>query len=420
MNKNNKIFPKLRFPEFTNDAGWEITTIGDLGSFYYGKSAPKWSLAEDAPTPCVRYGELYSKFDAIISDVTSRTNIDSKNLRFSKGGEILIPRVGEIAIDFAKNCSYLPLANIAIGEMISVFETKENPLFYTYYFRTLWKEFATVVEGQNVKNLYYVNLEPLVICKPQVPEQQKIAECLSSLDELIAASAEKLDALKEHKKGLMQNLFPAEGELTPKLRFPEFANGGEWEEKPLRTLAKKIVDKNIDGLITDVFTNSAIDGIVDQREYFDKDIANKNNLNNYFIVDIGDYVYNPRISNIAPVGPISKNKTMRKGAMSPLYTVFRFYNIKNEFFEYYFKSNHWYTSIKKAANTGARFDRMSITDSSFMDIPVLSPEQPEQQKIAECLSSLDEIIERQGELIDALKKHKRGLMQGLFPAPSGE
>lgn len=205
--------PRLRFPEFQEAPSWVPTTIGDLGSFYYGKSAPKWSLAPDAPTPCVRYGELYSTFGPIITETYSRTNIDPATLRFSKGGEILVPRVGEKPEDFGKCCCYLPLANIAIGEMISVFETDQDSLFYTYYFRKLYRQFAKVVEGQNVKNLYYVELEPIPLFRPSIPEQKRIAGCLRSLDELIAAETQKLDSLKVHKKALIQQLFPQVGEV---------------------------------------------------------------------------------------------------------------------------------------------------------------------------------------------------------------
>lgn len=205
--------PKLRFPEFRDTGAWEQTTIGKIGTFYYGKSAPKWSLEVDAPTPCVRYGELYNKFGAVITNTYSRTNIDPSNLRFSKGGEILVPRVGEKPEDFGKCCCYLPLKNIAIGEMISVFETVQNPLFYTYYFRNLYRQFAKVVEGQNVKNLYYVELEPLTICRPSLSEQKKIADCLSALDDRITPQVERLAALKIHRKGLMQQLFPMPDEV---------------------------------------------------------------------------------------------------------------------------------------------------------------------------------------------------------------
>jgi type I restriction enzyme S subunit len=206
-----------------------------------------------------------------------------------------------------------------------------------------------------------------------------------------------------------------EKKLKPELRFPEFLNAGEWEVKKLQTLADRVVKKNKDGKIDKVFTNSAAHGIVDQREYFDKDIANKSNLENYYIVESGDYVYNPRISTEAPVGPTSRNNIGQTGVMSPLYTVFRFKDKENQFFEYYFNSWHWFDTIRKASNTGARFDRMSITDSVFMAIPILYPMPKEQQKIASCLSSLDELIAAHKDKLDVLKDHKKGLLQNLFP-----
>ncbi len=206
-----------------------------------------------------------------------------------------------------------------------------------------------------------------------------------------------------------------EKKLIPKLRFPDFKNNGEWKEKALGNLAKRIILKNKDARIIKVLTNSAVYGIIDQREYFDKDIANKSNLENYYVVEDGDYVYNPRKSSEAPVGPTSKNKTGHTGVMSPLYTIFRFLNNENQFYEYYFISKHWYDSIRKASNTGARFDRMSITDSVFMKIPVLYTQPIEQQKIAACLSSLDELITIHSDKLEILKNHKKGLMQNLFP-----
>jgi type I restriction enzyme S subunit len=127
------------------------------------------------------------------------------------------------------------------------------------------------------------------------------------------------------------------GGLVPKLRFPEFWEAGEWENKPLGKLAKRCTQKNGQVKLSRVLTNSAEFGVVDQRDFFDKDIANPSNLEGYLVVEIGDYVYNPRISTTAPVGPISKNN-VATGVMSLLYTVFRFNNIHNDFYAYYFKT----------------------------------------------------------------------------------
>lgn len=199
--------------KFKNSEGndypkWKDGKIKDFGYFYYGKSAPKHSVVELGGTPCVRYGELYSTYNEYIKEVKSYNNIPINELKLSKGGEVLVPRVREDPLDFA-NCSYLPLENIAIGEMISVYNTEENGLFITYYFNaTMKKEFAKYVEGASVSNLYFTYLENIKISTPSsLEEQQKIADFLSSIDSKIESIEKELEGLKEFKKGLLQQMF---------------------------------------------------------------------------------------------------------------------------------------------------------------------------------------------------------------------
>ena len=408
--QKNKIVPELRFPEFVKDGEWKLTSIGEIGNFYYGKSAPKWSLSEEASTLCVRYGELYTKFDTIITEVKSRTNIEPSDLKFSKGGEILVPRVGERATDFAKNCCYLPYANIAIGEMISVFETKEFALFYTHYFRTLWREFAEVVEGQNVKNLYYINLEPIKIGKPSYEEQQKIADCLSSLDELITAHNDKLESLKNHKKGLLQNLFPQENQKIPNYRFPEFVNDGEWEEKKLERIGNPSMCKRIFkeettnnendipfykigtfGKLPDSFIPKEIYEDYKKRFSFPKKgdilISASGTIGRLVVYD-GEPAYF-QDSNIVWIDN-DENKVVNS---------FLFYS---------------YTLLSWQTSDGGIIQRLYNSDLKNMQI-VFPKNKIEQQKIADCLSVVDNLITAQTEKIEQLKAHKKGLMQGLFP-----
>lgn len=202
--------------------------------------------------------------------------------------------------------------------------------------------------------------------------------------------------------------------LVPRLRFPEFFDDQSWSFQSLGRLARRSTKKNTDGDITRVLTNSAEYGVIDQRDFFDKDIANQGNLEGYYIVEEGDYVYNPRISATAPVGPISKNR-IGLGVMSPLYTVFRFNNAQNDIYAHYFKSTHWHQYMRQASSTGARHDRMSITSDDFMGLPLPVSKPEEQQKIADCLSSLDDLIAAETQKLDTLKTHKKGLMQQLFP-----
>jgi len=202
--------------------------------------------------------------------------------------------------------------------------------------------------------------------------------------------------------------------LTPKLRFPEFKDGPDWEEVPLESLAKRLTARNADCGITRVLTNSAERGVLDQKDYFERDIVTAGGVDNYFVVERGDYVYNPRKSTIAPVGPISRNN-LDTGVMSPLYTVFRFNVDSTDFYEHYFKSTGWHDYLRNASSTGARHDRMAITAAAFMRMPVPQSSPAEHRKIATCLTSLDELIAAEARKLDAFRIHKKGLMQQLFP-----
>ena len=231
MSGNEKRVPKRRFKEFESAGEWEQRKLGEFGYFYYGKSAPKWSVTQDARTPCVRYGELYTKHLEKIDKIYSYTNIPKDNLKFSTGKEVLVPRVGEDPLDFA-NCSWLSIPNVAIGEMISVYNTEQNPLFTAYMFNALLKyEFAKRVEGGNVSNLYYAYLEDIHVSFPSIDEQEKIAKFLSDISNLITIHQRKLDKMKALKKAYLTDMFPAEGEHKPKLRFAGFTD--DWEQRKL-------------------------------------------------------------------------------------------------------------------------------------------------------------------------------------------
>lgn len=143
----------------------------------------------------------------------------------------------------------------------------------------------------------------------------------------------------------------------------------------------------------EVFTNSAEYGIISQRDFFDKDIANSENIDGYYIVEPNDFVYNPRISNLAPFGPIRRNKLEKSGAMSPLYYVFRTHGVDYGFLEYYFKTNGWHSFMHLNGNSGARSDRFAIRDNIFKEMPITMPQNVvEQQAIGNYFTNLDHLI----------------------------
>jgi type I restriction enzyme S subunit len=198
---------------------------------------------------------------------------------------------------------------------------------------------------------------------------------------------------------------------VPQLRFKEF--GGEWEQKKLGEISSKITKKNKDDSITNVLTNSATQGVVNQSDYFEREIANQNNLTGYYIVSLDDFIYNPRISVSAPVGPIKRNK-IAIGVMSPLYTVFHFNHGDNKFFEYFFETNFWHEYMQSVANTGARHDRMNITNTEFFNLPLPFPSLEEQTQIANFLTAIDERINQLTRKKELMTQYKQGVMQKIF------
>ena len=212
----------------------------------------------------------------------------------------------------------------------------------------------------------------------------------------------------------MANVSSSNGlEKRPKLRFPGFDE--PWNETPLSACFAKNIKKNADGSISNVICNSAKMGLIPQRDYFDKDIANSDNTNGYYIIEHDDFVYNPRKSSDAPYGPISRYAYSDAGIVSPLYLCFRAKgNVDTNFFEWYFHSSAWHRYIYMTGDSGARHDRVSIKDADFFSMPIRFPSAIEQKKIAAFLNTIERRITSQQLLIGSLKKYKRGLVFSVF------
>ena len=199
----------------------------------------------------------------------------------------------------------------------------------------------------------------------------------------------------------------------PKIRFKGYQE--DWEQRKLNEIADKVSEKNKDNEFSEPFTNSAEQGIISQKDYFDREIVNNENLNGYYIVRNDDFIYNPRISVTAPVGPINRNRLGRNGVMSPLYTVFRTHDIDNLYLEFYFKTTKWHRFMKLNGDSGARFDRFTISSTQFMEMPIPYPTLEEQQKIGEYFDSLDHLITLHQRKCEETKTLKKYMLQKMFP-----
>ena len=193
------------------------------------------------------------------------------------------------------------------------------------------------------------------------------------------------------------------------MRFPEFS--GEWECVPLSTYAKKITEKNKGNKIKNVLCNSATQGIVPQSEYFDREIANNENTDGYYVVRNQDFVYNPRKSVSAPYGPVNIYNGEDDGIISPLYLCMKIKGIDKNYLLHYFKSPAWYPYIYQNGDSGVRHDRVSIKDEVFLAMPVPVPNGDEQRKIAKFLDAINERIATQSKIIEELTALRSALTE---------
>ena len=236
--KKKAVVPCLRFPEFRDAGEWEVKRLGEVCDFLKGKGLPKKEITPAGSVPCVHYGELFTDYGEIIRRVKSFTNGDN-NYVLSEVDDVLMP-TSDVTPNGLAKASCIKQSSVVLGGDILVIRLNKEFVFGEYLSRLIRfreQEVFRYVSGTTVFHLYPDSISKLRVLLPRLPEQQKIADCLASLDDLIRAGEAQLVALKDHKKGLMQQLFPREGETTPRLRFPEFRDAGEWEVKRLGEVA---------------------------------------------------------------------------------------------------------------------------------------------------------------------------------------
>ena len=239
-------------------------------------------------------------------------------------------------------------------------------------------------------NISFDEYSTVTVLLPDIKEQEHIADFFRNLDHLITLHQRKYDKLQVLKKAMLEKMFPKNGSSVPEIRFKGFTDA--WEQRKLSEIAGKVTEKNTGLQYVETLTNSAEFGIISQRDFFDHDISKLGSLDGYYIVRNEDFVYNPRISTSAPVGPINRNKLGRTGVMSPLYTVFRPHDIDTTYLEHFFKCGYWYSFMNFNGDSGARSDRFSIKDDVFFQMPIPVPHIEEQRKIGLFLTQLDHLI----------------------------
>lgn len=410
------LVPKLRFPEFRGTEGWKEKRLGNEGEFLSsltGKAGGDFDVGE------ARFVTYMNVFSNTFVDPKALRLVDVKegeNQNAVASGDVFFTISSETPEEVGMSSVLLEdLENCYLNSFCALFRfsksKRPNPVFTGYLLRQpLVRDYFTKkAQGSTRFNLSKDAFRSLPFFVPSPAEQQKIAECLSSVDELMAAQAQKVDALTTHKKGLMQQLFPREGETQPRLRFPEFQKAGAWKPRKAGTLFANRVTKGEQGL--PIYSVTMHDGMV-KRDSFDRNFYDIEDAAGNKKVCKEDIAYNMMRMWQGALGVAPEDCLV-----SPAYIVLApMKGAVPVFFQYLFKLPATLLLLTSHSR-GLTKDRLRLYYDDFASIPLRCPAPPEQQRIASCLTSLDALITAETQKLEALKTHKKGLMQQLFPSP---
>jgi len=406
-----ELMPKLRFPEFRDD--WIVKILGDLGKLI-GGGTPDKSVVEywQGDIPWVSSSDIFED-DIYTMSVTRFINeksiSESATKLVPKGSVLFVSRVGtgKLAVNDKDVCTSQDFTNFLPKKIYNY--------FLGYFFIANKSALISLGQGTSIKGFSKGDLEKFEVIFPSPLEQEKIADCLSSIDDLITAQTQKLDTLKTHKKGLMQQLFPAEGETLPKLRFPEFRDTPTWKERTLNEIADLYKGKGISKADIDV------QGKVPCIRYGELYTIYSEVIETVFSKTSNppsDLFFSRKNDVIIPASGETKIDIAKAScvmhdnvALGGDLNVIR--SSHNGVFLSYYLNGPKKVDIAKIAQ-GDTVVHLYPSQLQLLEIGL--PIADEQKKIADCLSSIDELITAQTHKLATLKTHKKGLMQQLFPA----
>lgn len=417
--------PKIRLKGFSGE--WEKAPFPETFDSLKNNSLSRAELSDCGEVMNIHYGDVLIKYGECVDvnkevETFVRDKEVAKKLHQScaiKNGDIIFADAAED--NTVGKCSEV-IANegdaIVSGLHTIACRPKKDfaPMYLGYYLNSnaYHDQLLPHIQGTKISSISKKAISQTEINFPADKNEQKaIASYFQHLDSLIQSTAKKIESLRQIKNASFQTMFPQNGASTPKVRFKGYE--GNWIVKKLCEISNKVTTKNSQMKYGITLTNSAEHGIINQLDFFDHEVSNSDNIAGYYVVENDDFVYNPRISVTAPVGPINRNMLGYTGVMSPLYYVFRVHNVEKDYLSYFFKTNLWHKYMQDNGNSGARHDRISITDDVFGQLPIILPEsKEEQQEIANFFSTLDLRITFEVKKLESLNRIKSACLDKMF------
>ena len=391
--------PKLRFPGF--DEPWKVVALGSILQERNEYSEKDGSYEHATLSKEGIYGKTarYDR-DFLVSTENKKYKVTHYNDLCYNPANL---KFGVICLNKYGDAIFSPIyITFEIDKDVDVDFLGANLTRWDFINRALRFQQGTVYERMAVSPEDFLSIQCWL---PSKAEQIRISSLVQTLDQRIDKQEKLVEALKKYKRGVIQRIF----------RNMSVVSSSGFETVRLSAIFKKVSRRNSKGEIKNVITNSAEYGLIPQRDFFDKDIAVDGNTANYYVIEHGDFVYNPRKSITAPYGPFNRYEREEKGIISPLYTCLVLQaDIEPNYLAWYFKSDAWYRYIYDNGSQGVRHDRVSMTDDLLMGIPVTIPSKDTQIRIANILDGLEKRLKTELSQYECLKTIRESLLQQLF------
>ncbi|HEM6288512.1 TPA: restriction endonuclease subunit S [Streptococcus suis] len=388
MTKEKSTVPRLRFPGFTD--AWKQRKLGEVVDVCSGRD---YKHLEAGSVPVYGTGGYMLSVSEALSE-----NVDA----------IGIGRKGTIDNPYILKAPFWTVDTLfyCLPKQGSILEFS-----YTIFQNINWR---SMDESTGVPSLSKVRINNIKVLTPSLQEQEVIGSFFSDLDQLITLHQRKLDDVKELKKALLQKMFPkGNGNDFPELRFPEFTDA--WKQRKLGEVSKRVTRRNKELISSLPLTISAQHGLVDQEEFFNKQVASKD-VSSYYLIKKGEFAYNKSYSNGYPWGAIKRLDRYEMGVLSTLYIVFKPTSlICSDYLVSYYDTVNWYKEVSMIAAEGARnHGLLNIAPNDFFKTRLFIPTLPEQEAIGSFFSDLDQLITLHQHQLDHLKLLKKALLQQMF------
>lgn len=397
--------PKLRFKreDGTSYPNWKKDKWSKLGQFTSSGVLSKADLADEG-TPCILYGELYTKYGEIAHTIYSKTNATSHI--YSKADDVILPKSGETPEDIS-TATCIPFDNISLGGDLIVFRHNEKVVgtYLSYLISNRAKNaIASIAQGKSVVHISDKSLSNIELSYPCLEEQQKIADFLSTIDEVIAQSEAEVSNLQQQKKAAMQKIFSQE----VRFKREDGADYPDWDEMQFGYLVDEYRDKTtIEN--EDVLLSSAIEGMFLNTELFDHQRGKSNK--GYLKIKYGTLILSAQNLHL---GNANVNLRFDHGIVSPAYKTYNIQNCDVRFMSHWIKRDETNIFFYNATTVGASQCRRNVNWNALYKQTVLFPHIEEQQKIADFLSAYDEAISYAKQELDKWRELKKGLLQQMF------